>query len=192
MRLILNDRLLSPVDQEAALRTLKDRWSTGNWRNIYKALSFFDFILKHGSEAFLSSILQDEAEWRQHLATLKSDYQATDEKGKDQGINVRVKAAAIIELLDDKTALQAARTEEREKLDRLQDRRSEFSHTISAVKQQSSAPIKETKPKDTVSDFSDEFDEFQTASPSTAEVIDSTEPIVERPKEDPFNDLLKF
>jgi epsin len=203
MRAILNDKLHTTEDQEAALRMIKYRWTNGTWRNVYKALTFFDFILKHGSDGFLALIMEEKSEWQHRLKELNANYQATDEKGKDQGINVRVKAGAILELLGDRETLQAVRQEERAKLDRLQDRRSQFNDTVNTVKQQAGSPIKEKPRKDVVSDFSDdEFDDFQSASPlpvakSTGEMykdesIPQAHINADQKEKDPFDDLLKF
>lgn len=204
MRAILSDKLHTTEEQESALRMIKDRWTNGTWRNVYKALFFFDFILKHGSDGFLALITEEKSGWQQQLKELNANYQATDEKGKDQGINVRIKAGAILELLNDNETLQSVRQEERAKLDRLQDRRSQFNDTVNSVKQQNGPPKEKEKPrKDVVSDFSDdEFDDFQSARPlpvadSTTEVP-KEEPTpqvttkIEQKEKDPFEDLLKF
>ncbi|KAG8817721.1 Epsin-3, clathrin recruitment and traffic between the Golgi and endosome [Serendipita sp. 399] len=66
------------------------------WRQIYKALQLLEYMIKHGSERVV-----DDA--RSHLSTLKMlrNFHYIDEKGKDQGINVRNRAKEIAELLSD-------------------------------------------------------------------------------------------
>lgn len=66
------------------------------WRQIYKSLQLLEYIIKHGSERVV-----DDA--RSHLSTIKMlrNFHYIDEKGKDQGINVRNRAKEIAELLSD-------------------------------------------------------------------------------------------
>ncbi|KAG8836145.1 Epsin-3, clathrin recruitment and traffic between the Golgi and endosome [Serendipita sp. 400] len=75
------------------------------WRQIYKALQLLEYMIKHGSERVV-----DDA--RSHLSTLKMlrNFHYIDEKGKDQGINVRNRAKEIAELLGD---LEKVRQERR-------------------------------------------------------------------------------
>lgn len=66
------------------------------WRQIYKALQLLEYLVKHGSERVV-----DDA--RQHVSMIKMlrNFHYTDEKGKDQGINVRNRAKELAELLGD-------------------------------------------------------------------------------------------
>ncbi|KDQ08315.1 hypothetical protein BOTBODRAFT_179949 [Botryobasidium botryosum FD-172 SS1] len=66
------------------------------WRQIYKALQLLEYLIKNGSERVV-----DDA--RSHLSTIKMlrNFHYVDEKGKDQGINVRNRAREIAELLSD-------------------------------------------------------------------------------------------
>ncbi|KIJ54517.1 hypothetical protein M422DRAFT_24460 [Sphaerobolus stellatus SS14] len=66
------------------------------WREIYKALQLLEYLIKHGSERVV-----DDA--RSHLSTVKMlrNFHYIDEKGKDQGINVRNRASEIASLLMD-------------------------------------------------------------------------------------------
>ncbi|THG98429.1 hypothetical protein EW145_g7425, partial [Phellinidium pouzarii] len=66
------------------------------WHEIYKALQLLEYIVKHGSERVV-----DDA--RSHLSTIKMlrNFHYIDDKGKDQGINVRNRAKEISELLMD-------------------------------------------------------------------------------------------
>lgn len=52
------------------------------WRQIYKALTLLEYLVKHGSERVV-----DDA--RSHISTVKmlKSFHYIDEKGKDQGIN---------------------------------------------------------------------------------------------------------
>ncbi|KZV92547.1 ENTH-domain-containing protein [Exidia glandulosa HHB12029] len=66
------------------------------WRQIYKALQLLEFLIKNGSERTV-----DDA--RAHLSTIKMlrNFHYIDDKGKDQGINVRNRSREIVELLND-------------------------------------------------------------------------------------------
>ncbi|TXT13089.1 hypothetical protein VHUM_01490 [Vanrija humicola] len=66
------------------------------WRQIYKALTLLEYLIKHGSERVV-----DDA--RAHISTIKMlrNFHYIDEKGKDQGINVRNRANEIASMLSD-------------------------------------------------------------------------------------------
>ncbi|PWN52784.1 ENTH-domain-containing protein [Violaceomyces palustris] len=66
------------------------------WRQIYKSLQLLEYLVKNGSERVV-----DDA--RSHLATIKilRNFHYIDEKGKDQGLNVRNRAKELAELLSD-------------------------------------------------------------------------------------------
>ncbi|KAH9983699.1 hypothetical protein BJV74DRAFT_849499 [Russula compacta] len=66
------------------------------WRQIYKALQLLEYLVKHGSERVV-----DDA--RSHVSTIKMlrSFHYIDEKGKDQGINVRNRSKELVELLAD-------------------------------------------------------------------------------------------
>ncbi|GJJ15516.1 hypothetical protein Clacol_009794 [Clathrus columnatus] len=74
------------------------------WREIYKALQLLEYVIKHGSERVV-----DDA--RSHLSTIKMlrNFHYIDEKGKDQGINVRNRANEIASLLVDLDKIRAER-----------------------------------------------------------------------------------
>ncbi|KLO04756.1 ENTH-domain-containing protein [Schizopora paradoxa] len=74
------------------------------WREIYKALQLLEYIVKHGSERVV-----DDA--RSHLSTIKllRNFHYIDEKGKDQGINVRNRAKELAELLMDVDKIRSER-----------------------------------------------------------------------------------
>lgn len=67
-----------------------------DWRQIYKALQLLEYLVKHGSERVV-----DDA--RSHLSMIKMlrNFHYVDEKGKDQGINVRNRSKELAELLSD-------------------------------------------------------------------------------------------
>ncbi|KAF8558256.1 ENTH-domain-containing protein [Imleria badia] len=75
------------------------------WRQIYKALQLLEYLIKHGSERVV-----DDA--RSHISTLKMlrNFHYIDDKGKDEGQNVRNRARELVELLSD---VEAIRTERR-------------------------------------------------------------------------------
>lgn len=67
-----------------------------NWRRTYKCLLLLIYLVKNGSEKVVRSA-------RDHLYDLRSleNFAYTDEQGKDQGINVRLKAKEIVEFIQD-------------------------------------------------------------------------------------------
>lgn len=75
------------------------------WRQIYKALQLLEYLIKHGSERVV-----DDA--RAHVSTIKMlrSFHYIDDKGKDEGINVRNRSKEIVELLSD---VEKIRTERR-------------------------------------------------------------------------------
>ncbi|KAI0365307.1 ENTH-domain-containing protein [Pilatotrama ljubarskyi] len=74
------------------------------WRQIYKALQLLEYLVKNGSERVV-----DDA--RSHIATIKMlrNFYYVDEKGKDQGINVRNRSKELVELLGDVEKIRAER-----------------------------------------------------------------------------------
>jgi len=74
-----------------------------NWRHVYKALVLLEYLIKTGSE----KVAQQCKENIYAIQTLK-DFQYLDEN-KDQGINVREKAKAVVALLKDDDRLKNER-----------------------------------------------------------------------------------
>ncbi|KAI8378786.1 hypothetical protein EDC96DRAFT_434895 [Choanephora cucurbitarum] len=74
------------------------------WRQIYKALVLLEYLVKNGSERVV-----DDA--RSHISMIKmmKNFHYVDEKGKDQGINVRNRAKELAELLNDVEAIKVER-----------------------------------------------------------------------------------
>ncbi|KAG5636389.1 hypothetical protein H0H81_008223 [Sphagnurus paluster] len=74
------------------------------WRQIYKALQLLEYLIKHGSERVV-----DDA--RSHVSTIKMlrNFHYIDDKGKDEGINVRNRSREIVELLSDVEKIRAER-----------------------------------------------------------------------------------
>lgn len=206
MRDLIDNRLLTKHDQEAALQMVKDRLINGTWRNIYKALTLFDFILKHAPMDFVDDIKWDLTQWNAELGRLSTTYEAVDEKGKDQGINVRVKAATIMGLLKDEGLLEKARQEIKDKQDRLKCRREEFKEAFrsmepsakdsklnSAPERHSDSQAADRQINNTGSDDFDDFQSAQQSKPTTAaeSFVERQQPLVKHPQ-DPFDDLLKL
>ncbi|KAI8922085.1 hypothetical protein DFJ77DRAFT_445223 [Powellomyces hirtus] len=79
------------------------------WRQIYKALQLLDYLIKNGSERVIDTV-------RDRIYELKAlrSFQYVDEKGKDQGINVRHRAKEIGELLGDNEKIKAERKKAKE------------------------------------------------------------------------------
>ncbi|PFH54025.1 hypothetical protein AMATHDRAFT_136397 [Amanita thiersii Skay4041] len=74
------------------------------WRQIYKALQLLEYLIKHGSERVV-----DDA--RAHISTVKMlrNFHYIDDKGKDEGLNVRNRAKELVELLSDVEKIRAER-----------------------------------------------------------------------------------
>ncbi|KAG6909291.1 hypothetical protein DXG01_001235 [Tephrocybe rancida] len=74
------------------------------WRQIYKSLQLLEYLIKHGSERVV-----DDA--RSHVSTLKMlrNFHYIDDKGKDEGINVRNRSREIVELLSDVEKIRSER-----------------------------------------------------------------------------------
>ncbi|KAJ9079693.1 Epsin-3, clathrin recruitment and traffic between the Golgi and endosome [Entomophthora muscae] len=65
-----------------------------NWRKVYKALTLLEYLVKNGSEKVV-----DFARSNLSLIKVLRNFHCIDEKGKDQGINVKNRAKEIVELL---------------------------------------------------------------------------------------------
>lgn len=91
------------------IETIRERWndSTSTWRNIYKALTVYEYLILHGPESFIYCT-RSEGRDAARLRELGS-FQYSDSQGKDQGINVSTKASAILKLLQDDTTLGQSR-----------------------------------------------------------------------------------
>lgn len=74
-----------------------------NWRHVYKALVLLEYLIKTGSE----KVAQQCRENIFSIQTLK-DFQFIEEN-KDQGLNVREKAKALVSLLKDEEKLKNER-----------------------------------------------------------------------------------
>ncbi|KAH9850193.1 hypothetical protein C2E23DRAFT_328990 [Lenzites betulinus] len=74
------------------------------WRQIYKALQLLEYLIKNGSERVV-----DDA--RSHIATIKMlrNFYYVDDKGKDQGINVRNRSKELVDLLGDVEKIRGER-----------------------------------------------------------------------------------
>eukprot|EP00271_Cylindrocystis_brebissonii_P019397 TRINITY_DN587_c0_g1_i2.p1 TRINITY_DN587_c0_g1~~TRINITY_DN587_c0_g1_i2.p1 ORF type:complete len:706 (-),score=139.97 TRINITY_DN587_c0_g1_i2:392-2509(-) len=79
-----------------------------NWRHVYKALIVMDFLVGHGAERCVDEL-------REHIYQLKLlvGFQYVEpsgkEQGKDQGMNVRLRAESLINLLKDADRIAAVR-----------------------------------------------------------------------------------
>ncbi|KAG1453115.1 hypothetical protein G6F46_006281 [Rhizopus delemar] len=74
------------------------------WRQIYKSLVLLEYLVKNGSERVV-----DDA--RSHISMIKmmKNFHYIDEKGKDQGLNVRNRAKELAELLNNTDAIKEER-----------------------------------------------------------------------------------
>ncbi|KAJ7726484.1 hypothetical protein B0H16DRAFT_264895 [Mycena metata] len=74
------------------------------WRQIYKALQLLEYLIKNGSERVV-----DDA--RSHVSTIKMlrNFHYIDDKGKDEGLNVRNRSRELVELLSDVDKIRSER-----------------------------------------------------------------------------------
>ncbi|KAK4515646.1 uncharacterized protein ATC70_010597 [Mucor velutinosus] len=74
------------------------------WRQIYKALVLLEYLIKNGSERVV-----DDA--RSHVSMIKvmRNFYYIDDKGKDEGLNVRNRAKEIVELLGNTDKIRSER-----------------------------------------------------------------------------------
>ncbi|AJR60280.1 Ent3p [Saccharomyces cerevisiae YJM1248] len=79
------------------------------WRQIYKALQLLDYLIKHGSERFI-----DDTRNSINLIRILETFHYIDSQGRDQGINIRTRVKALIELLSDDNKIRAERKKARE------------------------------------------------------------------------------
>jgi len=88
-----------------AVLVFRMKYPPEKWRNVYKALQVLEFILKRGSEY---GVAEAKEEFPEHLEPLtRFTYIGPD--GRDYGINVRVRAAAVEKLLQDDALLKQER-----------------------------------------------------------------------------------
>ena len=75
-----------------------------NWRQVYKALTLLEYLIKNGHERVVHNA-------RDHQYEIKglSHFEYIDEKGKDQGINVRNRSKEIVALLNDPERIKEER-----------------------------------------------------------------------------------
>eukprot|EP00013_Stygamoeba_regulata_P010452 CAMPEP_0177687802 /NCGR_PEP_ID=MMETSP0447-20121125/34330_1 /TAXON_ID=0 /ORGANISM="Stygamoeba regulata, Strain BSH-02190019" /LENGTH=199 /DNA_ID=CAMNT_0019198083 /DNA_START=343 /DNA_END=939 /DNA_ORIENTATION=- len=76
---------------------------TKNWRQIYKALLVFDYLIRYGSEGVVK-------ECQMRVVAIKTHTLFTFvKKDKDEGRNVRERAKAIVDLLESNDRIHEAR-----------------------------------------------------------------------------------
>lgn len=83
--------------------------AANEWRQIYKALQLLDYLIRHGSERFI-----DDTRCSMSLIRMLESFHYVDSQGRDQGINVRSRAKALVELLSDDNKVRAERKKARE------------------------------------------------------------------------------
>eukprot|EP00054_Salpingoeca_dolichothecata_P011992 m.66482 g.66482 ORF g.66482 m.66482 type:complete len:349 (+) comp19726_c0_seq1:37-1083(+) len=86
-----------------------------NWRHVYKGLTLLEYLCKTGAEHVAPAVRENIFA----VQTLK-DFQYLDANNKDQGLNVRERAKAIISLLEDEERLQDERVRALKAKERLQ------------------------------------------------------------------------
>ncbi|XP_050700878.1 telomere length regulation protein TEL2 homolog isoform X2 [Eriocheir sinensis] len=83
------------------------------WRRTYKSLLLLNYLVRNGSERVVTSA-------REHIYDLRTleNFKYMDEHGKDQGLNIRVKAKDLIDFIQDDNRLR----EERKKAKKNKDK----------------------------------------------------------------------
>ncbi|XP_068241713.1 clathrin interactor 1 isoform X4 [Palaemon carinicauda] len=92
-------------------RMLQDNRSA--WRRTYKSLLLLNYLVRNGSERVVTSA-------REHIYDLRTleNFKFVDEQGKDQGLNIRMKAKDLIDFIQDDNRLR----EERKKAKKNKDK----------------------------------------------------------------------
>ncbi|KJH41144.1 ENTH domain protein [Dictyocaulus viviparus] len=74
------------------------------WKRVYKSLMLLNYLLLHGSERVIGNA-------RDHIFQMRAleQYKFVDDRGRDQGLNVRHRVKTILELLNDDDKLRAQR-----------------------------------------------------------------------------------
>ncbi|VUZ48408.1 unnamed protein product [Hymenolepis diminuta] len=107
---ILNDLARETHDSEGLLEIMTMLFNRifpenpNNWRRIYKGLTVLAHLLRNGSDRVYEIA-------RDNIYNLRSleNYQCIDERGRDHGSSVRIKAHEVVELLQDPEFLQSER-----------------------------------------------------------------------------------
>ncbi|XP_064079085.1 telomere length regulation protein TEL2 homolog isoform X2 [Macrobrachium nipponense] len=83
------------------------------WRRTYKSLLLLNYLVRNGSERVVTSA-------REHIYDLRTleNFKFVDEHGKDQGLNIRMKAKDLIDFIQDDNRLR----EERKKAKKNKDK----------------------------------------------------------------------
>jgi clathrin interactor 1 len=130
-----------------------------------KSLTLLNYLLKNGSEKCVTSS-------REHLYDLKSleTFTFVDENGKDQGINIRIKAKELVEFIQDDDRIREERKKAKKNRDKYVGIDSEFvsSNKIGGFSDFSSSAQK-TSQKSSFNDLDDK--EWRTSNPSIQERI---------------------
>ncbi|XP_042880346.1 clathrin interactor 1-like isoform X4 [Penaeus japonicus] len=83
------------------------------WRRTYKSLLLLNYLVRNGSERVVTSA-------REHIYDLRTleNYKFIDEHGKDQGMNIRVKAKDLIDFIQDDNRLRDERKKAKKNKDK--------------------------------------------------------------------------
>lgn len=92
-------------------RMLQDNRSA--WRRTYKSLLLLNYLVRNGSERVVTSA-------REHIYDLRTleNFKYIDELGKDQGLNIRVKAKDLIDFIQDDNRLRDERKKAKKNKDK--------------------------------------------------------------------------
>lgn len=93
---------------ETIYKRLQEKTGT-QWRQVYKALQLLEFIIKNGSERVV-----DIARDRIYEVKAMKEFHFIDDKGRDQGVNIRRRAKEIQELLQDTERIKEERKKAKE------------------------------------------------------------------------------
>eukprot|EP00284_Hemiselmis_tepida_P007054 CAMPEP_0174918754 /NCGR_PEP_ID=MMETSP1355-20121228/3266_1 /TAXON_ID=464990 /ORGANISM="Hemiselmis tepida, Strain CCMP443" /LENGTH=166 /DNA_ID=CAMNT_0016163945 /DNA_START=12 /DNA_END=509 /DNA_ORIENTATION=+ len=87
-----------PAHLEVVLQCLWDRLkeSGSSWRKCYKALNVIDYCLKNGARRFVDAV-RDNVD---RIEACKRFQYIEPDTGRDQGLNVREKCKALVDLIE--------------------------------------------------------------------------------------------
>jgi epsin len=153
---------------EEVMSTIYKRFAESGslWRHIYKALSLLEYLIKNGSEKVVDNA-------KDHIYDLKAlmTYQHVDDKGKDQGINVRNRAKEIVLLLQSPARIQEERAKAKSNRDKYIGVSSDMSSSeIQAAARSQSSASRQTyddAPRSTgySSNFTSNYDDEEEPAP---------------------------
>ncbi|AET37385.1 Ent3p Ecym_1133 [Eremothecium cymbalariae DBVPG len=82
--------------------------TASEWRQIYKSVQLLEYLIYHGSEGFI-----DDVRSGLNLIKMLESFHYIDSQGRDQGINVRNRTQALVQLLNNDEQIRIERKKAR-------------------------------------------------------------------------------